>query len=92
MYSNLTSLEAIHLAPAMTALKRLHLPAFYEERAAALLVALVQADDPYRIAHMEGQGQGFAEALSACQVVDHYECSDLCQVFKDTAHTMRSVS
>ena len=59
-YDNLTSTHATQLAPAMTALQELRLPAPYDYFAATLLVEVVQADSNYQLGHMEGQGLGFA--------------------------------
>lgn len=88
-YDNLTSTHATQLAPAMTALQELRLPAPYDYFAATLLVEVVQADSNYQLGHMEGQGLGFARGLHVAGVIDEYKCSNLRQVFKDTADALR---
>jgi hypothetical protein len=88
-YANLTSSQAIRLAPAMTALQQLRLPAPYNYYAATLLVEVVQAGSDYLLGHMEGQGLGFARGLHVAGVIDEYECADLRQVFKEAADALR---
>nr|WP_314878124.1 hypothetical protein [uncultured Pseudomonas sp.] len=85
----LSTSEAIQLAPAMTELRALRLPEPFDYYAATYLVQIAQVSSDYEIGHFEGQGLGFAMGLHLAKVITEEECGQLRLVFKDAADRRR---
>ncbi|MEE4232713.1 hypothetical protein [Pseudomonas viridiflava] len=85
----LSTSEAIQLAPAMTELRALRLPEPFDYYAATYLVQIAQVSSDYDIGHFEGQGLGIAMGLHLAKVITEEECGQLRLVFKDATDRRR---